>query len=138
MLSIKGVIQGNEVVLKEDINKIDGRDVIATIKEINIDHVTPIDTINKAYPKLSNDQKKKLANQSTNLAVTSSHINRSQGCSANSEYIDKQLRMGKNISIENAGRVLDKQLESEKVIRKMAKKMQRDNAVSKLKKIVMK
>ena len=31
MLSIKGVIQGNKVVLEEDVSKYDGRDVIVTI-----------------------------------------------------------------------------------------------------------
>lgn len=31
MLAIKGVIQGNKVVLEEDVSKYDGRDVIVTI-----------------------------------------------------------------------------------------------------------
>lgn len=31
MLSIKGVIQGNKVVLEEDVSKYDGRDAIVTI-----------------------------------------------------------------------------------------------------------
>lgn len=103
-------------------------------ENVNIDHVTPIDTINKAYPDLKPEQRKELANNEKNLAVTNEKLNKSKGNLSNSEVIDRNLKRGDNVSVEQAGRMLDKQIESEKYIKREAKKMKIQNNIEDTKK----
>lgn len=86
--------------------------------------------VEKRYSGLSVEQRRELANCKENYATTSSSLNRSKGSLSNSEYIDKTLRSGKPISVEQAGRMLDKQLDAEKAIEKQARKMKRNNAIN--------
>ena len=99
-------------------------------KSIDIDHVVPVDEINRKFSKLSTEQRKRLANCDENLVVTKSSINRSKGCSSNSEYIGRMLDKCDKVSIEQADRMLEKQIVAEKAIEKKARKMKRENTVS--------
>ena len=102
------------------------------IKKSNTDtdHIVPIDSINRKYSNLSLEQRKKLANCDANYATTSSSINRSKGSASNAEYLNKMLRSGKKVTIEQAGRMLDAQMKAEKAIDKQARKMKRENAIN--------
>ena len=75
-------------------------------EKIDTDHAIPLDTVKKAYPKLSAEQQKTLANRSSNYAYTDRSINRSKGAMSNSEYVDYKLKNG-GIPFEQAARMLE-------------------------------
>ncbi len=100
----------------------------------NVDHVTPIDEVDRRYSNYSPEERKRIANTEKNLAITNEKINKSKGNLTNSEYIDRELKKGKKISVETAGNMLEKQYESEKAIKKEAKKIKAEKVLGFFKK----
>lgn len=89
-------------------NKQDSVKKHPTTKTTDVDHVVPIDVVEKKYPFLTPEEQKEIVNNQHNLAVTNSKLNRSKGNSTNQEYLYRQLKKGKPESLETSMNMLEK------------------------------
>lgn len=93
----------------------------------DVDHITPLDKVEKRYPGLSKEQHKQLANDKSNLAITNSSDNRSKQNLSNDEFLYRESQYGKRRDINTEINMYDKQNESLKAMDKQAKKMYSEN-----------
>lgn len=78
-------------------------------KTTDVDHITPIDVIEKRYSGLTTEQQKKLANRDYNLALTNSKLNRSKGALENHEYLLRQIKKGEPENLKTTVNMLSKE-----------------------------
>ena len=81
-----------------------------TDKTTDIDHITPIDVVEKRYGHLPKEQQQKLANREYNYAVTNSKLNRSKGKLENHEYLLKKLKKGEPENLKTSLNMLKKEV----------------------------
>lgn len=122
----------------------------STTKTTDIDHITPIEVIERRYPNLTQAQQKELANltvrrpkitkngyevktEYVNYATTNAHLNRSKGGQTNAQYLIREFRKGEQEFGELANqavRMIPAQVKSEACIATVAAGMELHNALS--------
>lgn len=101
-------------------------------KVSDTDHITPIKTVNERYSGLTKEQRKKLANNEHNYAITNSKLNRSKGGLENHEYLKREIKNGEGVDLKTSVKMLEKEAESRVAMRTQATVMYSENLVHKI------
>ena len=97
-----------------------------------VDHIVSIENIKEKYSDLTTEQQKKLANSSTNYALTNSHLNRSKQGNSDAEHILNSAKHGSMPDSNTVSNMCSKQVQSERTMDKQAKKMRMNNRIDKI------
>lgn len=103
-------------------------------KTSDTDHITPGKVVQERYLGLTDEQKKVLANDESNYAITSSRLNRSKGDLENHEYLMRQLKKGEPEDLKTSVRMVTKEIDSRIHMDIAASGMYIQNAVADAKK----
>lgn len=102
-------------------------------KVSDTDHITPIDVIEKRYGGLTREQQRKLANSSSNLAMTNSSLNRSKGGLENHKYLYREWENGDSEDLKTTITMLTKEAQSRIDMRVKATEIYVSNATDNFK-----
>lgn len=112
-------------------NKADSKYKHPSNKLCNVDHVVPLNKIDKKYPNLSDEQKKKIANNKNNLVVSNASLNCSKKDKSNIEYVAGKFMKGTPVDSKTAANMIKKQVKADATVNYEAAKMQMKNIFEK-------